>query len=255
MPFPYALPLGVAAFDPATSALIARMSPSPSYARKVLINQTITALKRYGIWSKLDVLHVYAAHSQNPALLNWISTSYTATNNSATFTTDRGFTGDAATAYISMSYAAGTGQFAQNDHCFGAWARTAGGSNTSIMGAGNVLGNSMDIKFGGAQLMFRDATFANTNSFTATNTGHIAQSRTASGTFDTYRAGSLLGSPSRSVTNPTGNFTVLAMNLDSSPAAFTGGQIGAAHLGKGLTATEIANLATILQTYMTGVGA
>jgi hypothetical protein len=254
MPFPFPLPMGVAAYDPASTALFARMSPSPSYARKRVIDKLVKDLKRYGIWSKLDILYVFAAHSQNPGLLNWISTSYTSGNNGATFTTDRGFTGDAATAYLSTSYSAGTGQFARNDHCFGVWSRTSGGA--SMGGVANATGTAVDMSYDGSGVQFRDAAFAQPDSFACTRTGHIAQSRTGSGAFTAYQGGSSLGSPARSLSaNPTGNFTLLALNLDSTPASFTGGQLGAAHFGKGLTGTEIANLSASLQSYMTAVGA
>lgn len=254
--YPRTVMVGAASYDPAASALFARMSPAPSYTRKLQMNRLIRDLKRYGIWTKLDILYVFAQSGAANSLLNWKSSSYNGANNAATFTTDRGYTGDGSTAYIQAStYAAGTGQYAQNDHHMGAWMRSAGASGKGIMGGGEVVGYSNTITHGGSSLIFCDAQTIAPDTFTATNTGHIVQSRTASGTFDAYRAGTLLGAPSRSVTNPTSSFLILAINLDAAAANFSAGEVSAAHFGAGLTATQVANFGTALQTYMTAVGA
>lgn len=47
-----------ASFRPETKALIARMSPTPSRARQIVINRLITSLIRDGVWAKLDVLRL-----------------------------------------------------------------------------------------------------------------------------------------------------------------------------------------------------
>lgn len=76
-----------------TTALLARMTIQPNEARKNLINNTIKALKDEGIWSKLDVFYLMAAHDNQAATLNWVKNAHNLTPvNSPTFTTDIGFT-------------------------------------------------------------------------------------------------------------------------------------------------------------------
>src|SRR5882724_11855738 len=58
-------------FDTDALALFDAMVPAPNAARKTLINTLILALKSAGIWTRLDVLYVTAAHAAQPATRNW----------------------------------------------------------------------------------------------------------------------------------------------------------------------------------------
>src|SRR5262245_58714994 len=67
----------------------------------------IDGLVADGIWSKLDLLHIYATQDSTNALLNLISSSFTGiTHGSPTFTADRGFTGvsGSSTVYIDTQF-------------------------------------------------------------------------------------------------------------------------------------------------------
>lgn len=87
-----------------TDALIARMTTAPDATREGHINDLVAALKTAGVWSKLGVLYVYAAHTSQAALLNWVDdgTLDGVNNNSMTFTTDEGFKGGATNANIQI---------------------------------------------------------------------------------------------------------------------------------------------------------
>lgn len=88
-------------YDAAASALFLRMTTQPNAARKQLISDTIARLKAVGFWSKLKALYVYAAHSQQAALLNWPSATLDASLVGApTFTADKGFSGFTAANYL-----------------------------------------------------------------------------------------------------------------------------------------------------------
>ena len=65
--------------DADANALIARMTTTPVAEHQTAIQTLVTDLKAGGVWSKLDLLQVYAAQDEQAACLNWINTSYTAT--------------------------------------------------------------------------------------------------------------------------------------------------------------------------------
>jgi len=245
-------------FTPQALALFARMSPTPSPARKVLINQTIAALIGAGVWTKLDVLQIYAADAQANALLNWISSSYNSTAvNSPTFTADRGFTGDGVSAYLNTGYAASSGpKWGQNDHSFGRWLRTGPGGGGMDLGAyevgtlksayinSNVTGSYISLDSGTQQLI------------SSSPIGSVTINRSSSGSFDIYKSGTFVSNVSAvSRGGSTLNMYVLAYNFDAVAATFSTNQIGAIYIGQALSAGEISALHTALQNYMTGVGA
>ena len=114
-----ALNAGGAAVQAETSALIARMSTPPSASRIAAIDLLITTLKAASIWSKLDVLQVYAAADQQAALLNWVSTSFNASVvNAPTFTADRGFNGNGTTSYVNTGFKPSLGVAGTVNDCF-----------------------------------------------------------------------------------------------------------------------------------------
>lgn len=250
--------LGGGSFLPEARALFARMSPTPTYARKILINRAIAALIRGGVWSKLDVLYVFAADVTANALLNWKGSSNACTSAGASFTADRGYTGDGASTYLTPDFTPGGGQFIRNDHSFGRWTRTLGVSAGAAMGADN----------GSAKFAIRDSSSTQTTTHDGANTdakvwtanavGHALVSRTGSTSYDAYRNGASLGTYAEGseVISGFGPFFILAeRNSVGSAVSFSDSQITAAHFGKGLAAAEALALYSALAGYMTGVGA
>jgi hypothetical protein len=80
---------------PEAHAVLARMTTPPSPERRELINGTIEALISGGVWSKLDALYFFAAHTAQASLLNWRQNQFNITLNSApAFVIDEGYTGD-----------------------------------------------------------------------------------------------------------------------------------------------------------------
>lgn len=139
-------------YDAASVTLFAAMTVQPLQARKAPIDDLVKRLKATGIWAKLDLLHVYAAHTEQAALLNWKSPgTFDGTSVSGMlFTADQGFTGDASADYIDTGWVANTNgvNYTQNAASFGAWSRTAG------TGAGIDLGLATQ---GAARVLFRNA--------------------------------------------------------------------------------------------------
>lgn len=247
-----------ASFRPETKALLARMSPTPSRPRQIVINRLITSLIRDGVWAKLDVLQVYAADAQANALLNWVSGSYNSTAyNSPTFTADRGFTGDGATAYLDTGYAASSGpKWGQNDHSFGRWLRSGPGGGAMDLGAYEVatLKSAYVLSNVGTQYQVSDSGTIQT--VNASVIGSVTATRTASGSFDIYKNGAFVTNVV-AVSRPgsTLSMYVLAYNFDGGAATFSPNQLGAVYMGAALTAGDTLALHNALQAYMTAVGA
>lgn len=240
---------GNGGFTAEALALIARMSPTPNYTRKVVINQLVADLIAGNVWNDLDVLHVYAADASGNAVLNFKGSSYGATNSGATFTADRGFTGDAATAYLSMAYQPGNGQFGASDHSFGAWVRTAATINSTSAGAND---GSYFARVHKSTAI--DGTLTDVVSW-GTETGLLAVSRQNGTDFTAYRNGASVVTDAAAFTNPAFSFRVLATNSSGTETEFSDAQVSAFFAGKGLDSTKMAALYTALARYMTSVGA
>lgn len=95
----------VSAYCAEATALFARMTTPPTETRKGQINTLITSLKTAGVWTKLDVLYVFAAADQQAALLNWKENDNNATaESSPSFVADSGFKGDGSTSWVNTHY-------------------------------------------------------------------------------------------------------------------------------------------------------
>lgn len=123
-------------YDVDAATLMSRMTTQPSGARATAINTLITTLKADGVWAKLDMLYVHAAHTEQAALLNWVDQTNEAINvNSATFTTDQGFTGNGSNQYLNTGIGtSGLPNFAENDCHMGVWTGTYTGNTIADMG-------------------------------------------------------------------------------------------------------------------------
>lgn len=112
----------------ATLGIIGRMSAAPPAGRAEAMYALIASLMTVGIWSKLDILYLMAAHHEQAARLNWISASYNlAAYNSPIFTANRGFKGDGSTAWLDVvgyNPSSTAGRFALNDASAGLWVLT-----------------------------------------------------------------------------------------------------------------------------------
>lgn len=156
-----------------TDALIARMTTAPTTARETAINTLIKGLKDNGLWAKMDLLYVMAAHDEQAALLNWKGSSFNATNSRMTFTTDWGFGENTG---LSPNSAPGmtTGwnsqndavQFTDNSMHIGVWGKAQANREYFKMGTiemqcgGTVTTGDNFLNFGGNT----DYSDANTNS-------------------------------------------------------------------------------------------
>jgi len=241
-----------ATFCTEAQALIARMTTEPTYYRKVLINRLIVDLKDAAIWSELDALYLFAAHASQAALLNWKSTSHTATT-SATFTADRGFLGDGATTYIDTNCQGPS--VADSDHAFGVWLNVdgadaghgIGGDDTSYAIRPNGLGSGFYSYSGGA---------AEQSVVVANGLGFSAVTRTAAGSYTMQKDGAQTSKTAAvgGTTSAVDWFVLAANDGGGSPTGFSASRAAAAFIGSGLTTGQLSTMYSALSAYLAAVG-
>lgn len=240
--------------DSSTTALVARMTVDPGCPRKIVINDLIVSLKTAGIWSKLDALYLFAAADSQAAKLNWIGTSYTAIT-SLSFTTDRGFTGDAINS-ISSAFNPNTGStnYSLNSAHFGGWSRTSSADTAYALFVNQAVYQNIRGSPRGSSGAFRYQINSATISqiANASGAGHFLMVRPNSTQQVGYMNGTAVQAAQTANSTALSNYplTFLANSADGSTS-----QISAGHFGSALTATEAADFHTALQTYMTAVGA
>jgi len=250
--------LGGVSYSAEATALFAAMDVQPSAARKSSYNTLITTLKAQGLWDKTDVLHLYAAHDAQAGRLNIKSPStFAATEaNSPTFETDRGYTGNASTSYLSTTFNPATagGVFVQNSGHIGCWSRTDNG------GASALCGNSGT----GNTFLAPDLTgtfFYGVNSSQSVagtdKIGHFVASRRDSTDIEAYRNAVSVQTVASASAAPVSLPVYIGARADAAdpPIQFSPEQIAAFHIGSGLTDTNVTDFYNALLAYLQDVGA
>jgi hypothetical protein len=228
----------------------------------------INGLVSDGVWSKLDVLYVFATADTTTALLNLKSANFTGiTHGPPTFTVDRGFTGAdlSTTIWIDSGFNATTASgagFTANSCHISAWVDTNGASNIVIGIEGDTGTNRTNIypwnsTTGNSEFRINDSGSSAGVSI-GNSTGHWVASRTSSTVSTGYRNGSSVATPNAAAgTLQNGNIYVLAVhNIVNGASGYHGSsqQVSAASIGAGLSSTDASNFYTRLRTYMTAVG-
>lgn len=123
----FILAASVYPFRPQTRALLERMSVQPTQARARLIDRTIGALIRAGIWEQSELIYFPAAHTEQAARLNWKADAFNLTVFSGTpgFQQDGGYQGGGIlnTGWSPVTHAA---KWALGDAALSAWADNTG---------------------------------------------------------------------------------------------------------------------------------
>lgn len=251
-------------FLPESVALFNRMSPAPSPSRQILIDATIQQLIAAGIWARLDALWFMAAASSQAAGLNWLSSSFTLTAvSSPTFTADRGYTGDAAAAYLDTGFTPGGGsKYLQNDMSAGLYARSVGTTGVWLGAQADVGGRWTLIQdFGGANdIGYRANAGTATTATGARTVGLGIVQRTSSTAVAYYKDGASVSTASVASDGiPDRPFFLLCRNRafgpSPDPGNYTNAQLSVGFFGGALTAAQHAAFNTIVTSYLTGVGA
>jgi hypothetical protein len=233
-------------------------SPFTSEAN-ALIDNAIRSLVTTGVWTKLDMLFVFAAHDAQAALVDWKVPSSLATlqgTGGPTFTTDRGFTPDGVDDYVDLNYAPATASrgLAQNDAHIGV--RCLGTST-----------NTSDADYGGnaafSRIRARDSSNCRfslcTSTFTTfpadtlgTNAHIVAVRRDAENQLGfKNNAGQLVSGAVASSGVPGAMYA----GRSGTTVVYSNRQIALVHCGVALTDQNVADVYSALNTYLQGVGA
>ena len=153
--------MGSASYDPDAQIFFDRLPALPSAGRRTLINNYVVAAKDNGWWFEQDAVHLMAIGLDDPGYttandpaamrLNLRQALYDLTAFSSPVpTTDRGFQGDGAAAYLgtNMNPATAVGaNFQRNDANFAVWSLTAGTGAPSDAGYyGGANGNTIQVR-------------------------------------------------------------------------------------------------------------
>jgi hypothetical protein len=267
-------PQSVAAIapGPAATAFLARTSGLNGTHQQAYCN-LINGLVLDGVWSKLDVLYIFATQNSTTALLNLVSSSFSGvlTSVQPSFNADRGFTGvDAATnVYILTQFnpvTATSPQYVTNSCHASIWAATnviSSSSGGCFIGGGPVgqTANTTSLfprySDGNAYFRINDSSASGSQGASSTSVGHWVASRTGASTSTGYHNGAVFGSPnatSGTITSQAFNVCSYGQSGANTGSSGSAAQISMASLGGGLTATDVTNLYNRLRAYMTAVG-
>ncbi len=227
-------------------------------AYTALINGMVTD----SIWTKFDVLHIYATQNATTAQINLISSSYPATvNGSPTFTTDRGYQGteSSTTVYINTGFnpsTAGSPKYTANSAHLSSW-QVTNATGTASVGASDGS-NSYPIPRLAGNLFYCRVSDSPGGSESVANSdsrGHFIVNRSGLSTEQGYINGSLTHSPNKTRSNPVTNLNFYSIGWNSGGTANGYGQQEAMiSIGSSLSGTDATNFYNRLRTYMTAVG-
>lgn len=251
--------------DADATTLIAAMSPAPDAARQTLISDLIAGLKADGVWAKLDVLYVPAAHAQQGARLNWKDPALYAlvTSGTTSFTIDRGFTTNGGTGYLDTNWKPGVNgvQYTKNSAHMLAWCQDAPAQNSSgyIISAFTSGQQTRILPNNGS-----GQTNGNINS--SGNFGYTFTDATyPAGLYGIQRGSASFGIGVKNAVFSTNNdaivsigsplFNMLILGFGNNASSGSTPRIAQASAGAYLSQVETTAYKNRLQTYMTAVGA
>jgi hypothetical protein len=251
-------------YDPATAALIARMALPPGGYRAGQIDATVRAIKAAGVWSKLDLLYLIAAHDAQAARLNWVADAYNLSAvNAPAFTVDRGYAGDGTTSYLDTGWApAGSARFLSSDASMGCWLNAGTDiASSSAVAMGTTDGSSALGSFvsprGGTGFVrgrMNQVGTADANVAVTSRLGLTVLSRTAPNLVTAYRGNAAAGSfANAATTRPTATLFLGGSNQGGLMFAVNN-RFAAAFAGAGLSGGEVAALHGALNGYLSAIG-
>lgn len=235
-----------------TSTLLAAMTVQPDQTRRYLIDDLIGSLKTAGVWTKLDFLHVMAAHDAQAARINWITPAQVGTvSGTVTFTADRGYAGDGVSGYIDTGLNYSTlPTYRQDNAHIGVWCVTEAQSTNFCIGSITTNLGVINPRSTTNQQVSRVNASSGASIANSVAKGHSVATRGNATNQSGYKNGALLGSPALASVAITTN----VITYFRAVSGYDSRQVAAGHGGINLTATEITDLYGALNTYMTAVG-
>ncbi len=223
----------------------------------------INGLVADGIFSKLDMLHIYATQDSTTAKLNLVSTSYPGSQvGSPSFTVDGGYTGvlDNSGHYLDTGFnpaSASSPKFIQNSAHISLWSVTNVGTvDTSAMGL-TISGVEIGIypKFTDNNAYFR-VNGGGSGVANSSPVGFFVANRTNSTNIQGYLNTTAIftDTSNNSSAPPNQNIITLARGQSGGGSYGSSHQLAMASIGSSLSGADVTNFYGRLRTYMTAVG-
>ncbi|UXA19562.1 hypothetical protein [Mycobacterium sp. SMC-4] len=243
-------------YEPEAISLFDRMDVRPNFDRRHAINRLIKDLKDYNLWSRLDGLYVFAAHTAQAGLLNWRRDAANMTAlNSPTFTEDRGFTGDGVSSSL-WNTSAATVNTQATDAATSLWVSQAASTKDTVFDLWwTNWGMSIDSARTSTQMGWRGAN-QTTRAVTSLDVGLFSVAQTGPEMARAYRDGAQIDSFTGAYDDtlsfaPASPIRILSQNGSTS---FTNPRVSFASYGAGMSPAEMALFYNAVNTYMTAVG-
>lgn len=236
-----------------TDALVARMSPAPAAGRIDLIDGLIGALIDAGVWAKLDLLAVLAAHSAQASLLNWKGTGFAATTVGAPiFVTDRGWFTDGSDDFLDWGFAPAAGAlFQQNSASYGAWFRKGDRNASTPIGTQTGATCTLNPRTSTDLVAGRINSSSVSAGATVTSGYGLAAIDRAAAAVQCYRNGAASGGTSTAASATRSSATMASGKANG---VFSDGQFCAHFAGGSLTAAQHLALFDALNAYLAAIG-
>lgn len=246
---------GATAFFAAVVAAGGTVSPG----RQAIYNTLFSNLRGAGLLNVLDRLWLFAAENTQSALTDLIALSAATPIAAPTFTVDRGYAGDGATSYILSNYVPNAGvHLTQNSAHLSVYNQVNDAVNGVTCGALADPAFDMYCPLTNTGQFYSRINEADTSAnFNAGNTtGYYIGDRTGVGAVVGAKNGSDLATNSTASTGVSAvNIPVLALNNFGAIQGFSTGRVAALSMGSSLGSGGRSSLASIVNAYMTSVGA
>ena len=240
-----------------TQAIVNRwalLGTPATWARALLLDTLLVRrLVNQGIWSKLDALHVYAAHSEATALVNLVQPGvHDTTNSGVPFVVDSGLVGDGVGNAVMSGNMQSLAKYKLNTSHFGVLIgnNIAGDTNVAMGVASNAGANlranifprSAADRFQGR---INDAGSMFVNGI-STAAAHWGMNRSSASARQSYRNGVQLAADTQaSDTVPNAAFTILRQATARGTHL-----VRADHIGESLSASDWAEIYAALSAYL-----
>lgn len=233
-------------------AYISAMTVAPDTARQTLINNAIVAMQDAGLWPKCKAGWFLRAHNEQASRINFKAPgAFTLTvQGTITFSTGAtgGWLGDGTTGYLDSGGTLGAMGAAQDSTAVGV---SCGPGSGTLFGGNSSTGNLTHASLtsgGGLSSRMNQTAAADTGTNPPAGNGNVVLSRGSSSGYDRYFNGASLGSVAPVSTGlPAVNFLLgrQGSSYGTHPLFF-------AAVFSALTAQDVANLDSVINTYLAG---
>lgn len=226
----------------------------PTAARMALVSTLISALEAAGVWSKLDMLYVMAAHDAQAARINlraprrWPLTVV----GSPVFTANEGYAGDAVSARLDMGVAWSGLQHLQLDSAHvGYWINGGTDASSTAPAVGSVTGSTSfrsrprDSGQSGNFSALLNGAVSIFGTGHGTVLGHFIVTRRGTTELEGYFNGASLGTDNETSTAVPG--ALMCTHFQN--AIYSDFELSFVHVGAALSDTEAEALYNALNTY------